>query len=166
MLAFVTAIQVRQLKSHIHRASESRTAGITVQFPTHVAVTNGHVMICRNSGSGKSDLIPRARSERPWSNLSSALQPSVSVPMTKTESATTAQLQSIMACMKKSGDQREDGAAPVTESDVERWLSQLSEASGTPLITRNTIMQQTCCISVLSFFAFCCISSCRHCDPI
>ena len=71
--------------------------------------------------------------------------------MTKPESATTAQLQSIMACMKKSGDQREDGAAPVTEAEVERWLSQLSEASGTFLITRNTLIQQTCCISVLSF---------------
>ncbi len=88
-------------------------------------------MMCRKSDSSKSDVAPKGHSERPWSNLSSALQPSVSPPVTNTEPVTTAQLQSIMAsCMKKNGDHRDEAVVNISEANVEHWLSQLSEAPG------------------------------------
>ncbi len=81
--------------------------------------------MCRKSDSSKSDLAPKGHPERPWSNLSSALQPSVSPPVT------TAQLQSIMAsCMKKNGDHRDEAVVNISEANVEHWLSQLAEAPG------------------------------------
>ncbi|DBA73522.1 TPA: hypothetical protein ACH3X1_011544 [Trebouxia sp. C0004] len=85
----------------------------------------------RKSDSSKSDLTPEGHSERLWSNLSSALQPSVSSPMTNPEPVTSAQLQGIMASyMKKSGDHRDEAVVTISEANVEQWLSQLAEAPG------------------------------------
>lgn len=91
--------------------------------------------MCRKSDSSKSDLAPKGHSEGPWSNLSSALQPSVSPPVTNTKPVTTAQLQSIMAsCMKKNGDHRDEAVVNISEANVEQWLSQLAEAPGESLM--------------------------------
>lgn len=85
----------------------------------------------RKSDSSRSDLAPNGHSERPWSNLSSALQPSVSPAVTNTEPVTTAQLQSIAASrMKKNGDHRDEAVVSISEANVEQWLSQLAEAPG------------------------------------
>ncbi|DBB03042.1 TPA: hypothetical protein ACH3X1_000020 [Trebouxia sp. C0004] len=95
--------------------------------------------------SSKTDLTPKGHLERPWNNRSSALQPSVSPPVTKSEPVTTAQLQSTMAsCMKKNRAHQDKAVVNITEADVEQWLSQLREATGksngqTPNFTAGTI---------------------------
>ena len=95
-------------------------------------------LMCRKSDSSRSDLAPNGHSERPWSNLSSALQPSVSPAVTNTEPVTTAQLQSIAASrMKKNGDHRDEAVVSISEANVEQWLSQLAEAPGEAPMNRQ-----------------------------
>ena len=89
------------------------------------------IMMCRKSDSSKTDLATKGHSDRHWNNLLSALQPSVSPPVTKSEPVTTAQLQSITAsCMKKNRAHQDEAVVNITEANVEQWLSQLSEATG------------------------------------
>lgn len=104
-------------------------------------------MMCRKSDSSKTDLAPKGHSERPWNNLLSALQPSVSPSVTKCEPVTRAQLQSILAsCMKKNRAHQDEAVVNITEASVEQWLSQLSEATGEyiVIVSVNEITKTTC----------------------